>query len=310
MPSLVILGAGGFLGRTMVAESRSSLPIKAVARSIPRDRKPERPGVTWIEADLMDPGSIDSVLEDGDVVVNLAYMPYASAADNLRLIDNVVDASLRTGACRLVHCSTAVVVGASQAARVDETTPCRPATSYERSKWAVEQHVCAAVARGLDVAIVRPTAIIGPGGQNLLSLSRSIRQAPRIISYARACLFGARPMHLVPVRDVAAALLHVAMLPGALAGEVFIASSDDDSSNNFRSVEVILTEALALPRRTLPLLLLPTGMLSLLLRLRGRSETRLDRTYAHEKLRATGFRPVDTIAAVVREFGESVRETS
>ena len=310
MSSLVIFGANGFLGRTLVADGAFSLPVKAVARSIPSDANLFRSGVTWIEADLMDPSSIDPVLGVGDVVVNLAYMPSASEADNCSLIDNLIDACLRAGVGRLLHCSTAAVVGASPVARVDETTRCVPLTSYEKTKWALEQRVGHAVSRGLDTAILRPTAILGSGGQTLLSLSRSLREDRRIVSYLRACLFGARPMHLVPARDVAAALLHVAALPGALAGEVFIVSSDDDPSNNFQTVETLLAAALALKRRTLPPVFLPTGVLALLLRLRGRSETRLDRNFAHEKLRSTGFRPVDTIAAAVREFGESLRRAS
>lgn len=307
MPSLVILGAGGFVGRALIAGGYSPIPIKAVARNIPSDADLTRERATWLAANLLTSTSLDEVLEPCDIVINLAYMSHAGKAENVRLIDNVIEACLRFRVARLVHCSTAIVVGAAPASRVVESTPCEPRTPYERTKWALEQRVLSALSRGLDVGIVRPTAIVGPGGQNLLKLARSLQNGSRIASYLRACLFGRRPMHLVPVRNVAAALLHLAVLPTALNGNVYQVSSDDDPDNNFHSVEGMLSRSLGLEPRKLPLLSLPGQVLALLLRFLGRSDTNLARHYDSTKLMATGFMPLDSVADAVREFGESRR---
>jgi nucleoside-diphosphate-sugar epimerase len=308
MPALVILGASGFLGRTVLASPYFPMPIKAVSRKAPSDANYDHGKITWLEADLSAPSALDDVLEPGDVVVNLAYMSNAGDAVNLSLIDNIVQACLRRRAARLVHCSTAVVAGAAGLSRVLETTPCCPLTPYARIKFALEQRVLDATRRGLDVGILRPTAIVGPGGQNLVKLARSLQSGPAIVNYLRASLLARRPMHLVPVRNVAAAVLHLAGLPAPLGGNVYHVSSDDDPDNNFRSVEWTLSVSLGLKPRSLQPLPVPASVLLPLLKAMGRREMDAGASYDSQKLLATHFKPVDTVLDAVREFGESLRD--
>jgi nucleoside-diphosphate-sugar epimerase len=303
----VIFGASGFLGRLLLAHGSFSMPVKAVARTIPRDAPLARPGVQWLVGDLRDRDSIDEVVKSGDVVINLAYTPTGGLEANVDLVANLVDACLHAGVARLVHCSTANVVGSAHASVVTEEVPCAPLTPYENTKWKIEQRVADGVSKGLDAAILRPTAIVGPGGENLQSLAASFTTQGSMLQYLRSCLFGTRPMHLVPARDVAAALLHLAALPGRLEGEVYYISADDDPDNNFQRVEAILANAMGVRRSHVPTIFLPRIVLALALRLRRRSETNLDRVYSPTKLRATGFRPTESIADAVRAFGQSLR---
>lgn len=307
MPSLVILGASGFIGRNLVSDGHSLLPIKAVARNIPVDADIAREGVTWLEADLSEAESLHELLEAGDLVINLVYKVDAGEAENLSIIDKIIKACLRARVSRLVHCSTAVVAGANRVSRVVESTPCMPLTPYERTKWTIEQRVLSASHRGLDVGILRPTAVVGPGGQNLLKLARSLLRGNAFANYLRASLFGRRPMHLVPLRNVTAALLHLSLLPTALNGEIYIVSSDDDPHNNFHSIEEIMLQSLGLRTRKLPLLPFPSGALSLMLRLLGRSEVGMARIYDSGKLYDGGFKPMYSVVGAVREFGENFK---
>lgn len=307
MSSLVILGASGFIGRTLIAVGRSPLPIKAVARNIPFDVDITQKGVVWFEADLSKATSLYDLLATGDVVINLAYKIDANEVDNIAIIDNIINACLRSRVSRLIHCSTAVVAGATRVSRVVESTPCLPLTPYERTKWTIEQRVLSALPRGLDVGILRPTAVVGPGGQNLLKLATSLVSGSAFANYLRASLFGRRPMHLVPVRNVTAALLHLAVLPAALNGDIYIVSSDDDPHNNFHDIEEIMLRSLGLRPRKLPLLPLPSKVLSLALRLLGRSEVGIARIYDSGKLHDGGFKPMDSVVSAVQEFGENIK---
>jgi nucleoside-diphosphate-sugar epimerase len=191
---------------------------------------------------------------------------------------------------------------------VTESAGGNPLTEYEKTKWLVEQHAISATAKGLDVAILRPTAIVGPGGQNLVGLASSLLDGNPVANYFRASLFGRRAMHLVPVRNVAAAVLHLAGLPHPLGGNIYQVSADDEPGNDFRSIEAMLSKCLGVRPRAIPLLPLPPQMLALLLRLLGRSDSDPHRCYDSGKLLATGYRPVDSVPDAVGEFAAKFRQ--
>lgn len=309
MSALVVLGANGFLGREIL-RSEVQRPLKAVVRRLSEPGILQVQGIEWFVADLMVPSALEGIFAPDDVVINAAYMPGATTAANMQLVENLMRAAEKNGVTRIVHCSTAVVVGSSGEDTVTEGTCCEPRTEYERSKLAIEQRLLAAARPGLEVVIMRPTAIVGPHGENLRKLAISLRDGNGLVNYMRACVFGRRPMSLVPVRDVASAAIHLATLPRALPNSVFIVASDDDPDNNFQSVETILETALGLPRHRVPVVAVPKFVLAALLRLRGRSATNLNRRYDSTLLRETGFVPVDSVKDAVTGFALSLSQKS
>ena len=76
----------------------------------------------------------------------------------------IVDLALKKG-CRLVHLSSAGVVGRTRVNIIDETTPCLPGSLYERSKLEAEQIVFEGIIKGLQAQILRPTIIFGGMGR-------------------------------------------------------------------------------------------------------------------------------------------------
>lgn len=301
MRSLVILGANSFVGKTLIGSNNITLPVKAVVRKILLNFVTIPQNVTWFEADLLNPSSLDNILEEGDVVINLAYIKMGGA-DNVVMIDNIIMSCLRNKVRKLIHCSTAVVVGRNKCLRINELTPCFPFTQYEQNKYVIEQKLLEVIVPGLEVIIVRPTAIIGLGGENLLKLIEALTRGNAIVNYFRACFFGKRKMHLVPVANVVAALIHLALLQSVQNGNVFIISADDQPENNFFAVEKMLFDALGLPPRKIPVLLLPLFVLSCLLKLGGRSELNLQRVYNSKKLLSTDFTPTVSLQNAVYEL--------
>jgi nucleoside-diphosphate-sugar epimerase len=300
--SLVVFGASGFLGRHLVeVAGKSGAGLRAVTRQPGSVAAAD--GVSWVQADLADAPSLERILRRDDTVVNLAYMPSASTAENLAAMDKLIGACEKRGVKRLIHCSTAMVAGATMAHAIDEATACRPVTSYERCKLALEQRVLAVARSRLEVVILRPTAIIGPGGANLASLAHSLLSGSPVLNYARRSVFGNRPMHLVPVSTVVSAILHVTQLPGHINGETFFVSADDDPDNRFAVVERILRSSLGLPSFQAQAIPVPPGLLSVALRLRGRSDADPARIYLWNKLRHTGFLPNETLADAICNFG-------
>jgi len=307
MSSLVVLGSNGFLGKALLCNNNLIKPIKAIVRTIPINVDVCKNKVTWIEADLMTPSSLIGILSEGDVVINLAYIPDSDKVKNINLINNIIEACIHSKVSRLIHCSTAVVVGQIAINRVNELSPCNPETVYEKTKLALEQCVLNASLRGLDVGILRPTAILGHGGKNLLKLAYSLTHGNKFSNYLKTCILGKMPMHLVPVRNVVSALLHLALSAKKLEGNIFIVSSDEDKDNNFQKVEEILLEELGLNKSLIPQIIFPTFLQVLFFKLINRNDINMYRTYDSTKLKNHGFQHVDSVNEAVCQFSHSIK---
>ena len=75
----------------------------------------------------------------------------------------MLEAALKHGVRKFVYCSTCGVHGNVENPPGDETAPIAPADYYQSTKYDGEQVVPEYVKRGLNVVILRPSAIYGPG---------------------------------------------------------------------------------------------------------------------------------------------------
>ena len=76
---------------------------------------------------------------------------------------NVLDAAERHGVPRVVHCSTQGVHGIIERPPGDEESPIAPRDYYCYTKAEGERVCQEFIARGMDVVILRPTSVYGPG---------------------------------------------------------------------------------------------------------------------------------------------------
>lgn len=76
---------------------------------------------------------------------------------------NVLEAGSQQGVRRVVHCSTQGVHGIIEHPPGDEDSPMAPRDYYCYSKVEGEKVVQEYLARGMDIVIVRPTSVYGPG---------------------------------------------------------------------------------------------------------------------------------------------------
>lgn len=296
MSEMFVFGASGFIGRHMVKEFGFDV-ISPVTRNI---RQGTDKGC-WFEADILSPQSLGKILTPGSVVVNLAYSANVPAVENIKMAKNLVQACLRAKVSRLVHCSTAVVAGANVSPVIDENSECFPSTVYERNKHDIEKIFTGAVSCDLSVYILRPTAVVGPGGQNLNKLLSEILEGNNLVNFIRSSVHGKRKLNLVPVKDVVRALFHLGTHPSIPSG-VYICSADDDPCNRYDSVEGIIREVLGKPSRMTSVRLL-SYILSFLLRVtRSGSGQFGNRCYSSEKLSTTGFQRTEKISNAVRDF--------
>jgi len=297
-----VTGATGFVGRHLV-RSLAQLdlgPVSCLVREPSAGETSGAENVTFLKGDMRDPVALNKLAMAGNIMVNLAFSHDLSAAENLAAARKLINACANTNIRRLIHISTAAVIGRTPANWVDENTPCQPVSDYEHVKLEIEKILLTAHDK-VDVVIVRPTAIFGAGGRNLVKLAAEISVNEKFHGYLRACFHGKRAMNLVSVENVVAAISHLALLPENPSGRIFNVADDDAIANNYEAVEARLLHAFNRPPRSLPVLRLPPPLQQIGLRLAGRPNIYPQRRYSCSKLLSSGFkRPVDFETALDR----------
>ena len=291
MLTISITGASGFVGRHLVSNLLQHSLCQL--RVLIRDQKPffecNNDRIQTFTGDLMNRKQLDPLIQPDDIVINLAYLTSNDMDENLMAVNNLVSVCKEKKIKRLIHCSTAAVVGRSIDTIVTEESVCHPLNSYESTKYQIEKAIRKEYDRQFELVIVRPTAIYGPGVQNLMKLANELTSGNWLLCYMRSSLFNHRKMNLVAMENVVRAIIHLTFLKTDMDGQIFFISDDDQPLNNFRDVELLLRKHLGVTDYPVPIFYLPRFLLSLALRSLGRSNINPARVYSSEKLKSTGY---------------------
>lgn len=234
---VLVTGASGFVGLQVCAGlRRRGHQVRAAVRS---GRLPIE-DIEAVAFDAID-GSTNwaGTLAGVDAVIHLAARVHVvkdKAADplaeflkvNLHGTENLALQAVRAGVKRLVYASTVKVNGerTSGAGSFSESDPPDPHDPYGMSKWQAEQALQRIAGEtGLEVVVVRPPLVYGPGVKgNFLSLLDVLDKGVPLP------LAGARNLRsLVYVGNLADALIVCATHPAA-AGQTYLVSDGEDVS--------------------------------------------------------------------------------
>lgn len=180
---ILITGATGFVGSALCRHVKlNAIPLRIAVRK-------SRPKIAEIHEGSCDVGDIDSntnwssVLNGVDVVIHLASLVHDTndlVADPLTKYHRVNTAGTerlaRMAAAakvkRFVYLSSVKVNGEGSPTPYKETDKPGPIGAYSQSKWEAEQVLLQIAAEtGLEVVIIRPPLVYGPGVKaNFLSL--------------------------------------------------------------------------------------------------------------------------------------------
>jgi nucleoside-diphosphate-sugar epimerase len=233
---LLVTGAGGFLGRYVVAEAiGAGHEVNAVIRpagNLPDVSWLSQPRLRLVRADLRSRAGLTEMLAGVDAVIHLAAAKdgdiYAQFAATVVATENLLAAMDQAGVSRIVGVSSLSVYD-YRASRlfsvIDESSPLerRPSQrdAYTQAKLAQEKLIRAhAEQSGWDFTILRPGLIYGPG--NLLPARAGMFLGQRTILR----LAGSSRLPLVYVENCAAAIV-LAAGKADRSGKVFNLIDDD-----------------------------------------------------------------------------------
>lgn len=332
---ILVTGGTGFLGGRLLGRLREQgTQVRTCGRGMRPAALPA--DVEYHQADLTASGPLDKLVGDVDVVIHAAgaasstSTPDEMEAVNVTGTAQLLQAAADCGVQRVVHVSTSSVYGKETALPqpVVEDAECHPGAGYADSKWRAEQVAWRFAQEGLQVAVLRPATIFGPGAVKLVA--STILDAA-IERYAGLEVFAVPrepvEMRLVHVDDVVDACLHLARREG-VAGKAFNLDSGvyPTSHEVGRAVAGSLGMELALSDNPSPGLaheerqatrqrMLESGMRSDILlpreRIRYLKKANRNNRLSLAALAATGFAPrVTDIDAAVRDSARWYAEHS
>lgn len=208
----LVTGASGLVGNNLV---RHLLSVGRPVRALIQQSTNSLQGldIETVQGDILDPASLERAMNSVRFVYHLAaavlfqgnYEPEQIRQINVEGTRNVVEACLRNGVQRLVHCSSIHACShlpMNEAINETRVLAIGPGHMvYDQSKARAERAVMAGVQAGLDAVTILPTWIFGPNdfrpsasGEFMLQLIQ--RRLPAIVDGGYYC---------VDVRDVAQA---------------------------------------------------------------------------------------------------------
>lgn len=231
----LVTGATGFVGSAVAKRlQKENFEIRAMVRDPSKLAAVGLAGVDVAVGDITDKSAVAKACDGCDIVYSIAGTfrePDLSDARyreiNVDAVRHMLDGAHAAGIKRVVHCSTVGIHGNVIGPPATEDNPIVPDGIYEITKAEGDR-----VAReygqelGLEVVVIRPTPIYGPGDTRLLKLFKMASKDPMIMLGD-----GTAGYHLVHIDDLAEAFLRAGQAED-VAGEAFIIGGPERPSLN------------------------------------------------------------------------------
>jgi nucleoside-diphosphate-sugar epimerase len=173
---VLVTGSTGFIGINLVRELlKRGYKVNCLYRDILKTKELAHPNIALYKGDILEYESIKTAISGCNKVFHTAAftdvwtkMPETIHRLNVEGTANVLDAALSEKVRDVVITSTAGVFGHSGTGIIDElhTVNITHFSDYEKTKQMAENLALSYIPKGLNVIIVNPTRVFGPGVMN------------------------------------------------------------------------------------------------------------------------------------------------
>lgn len=238
---VLVTGGTGFTGSHLCKRLvREGYSVRGLARDPNRSTDLRRYGVEVVTGDLCDRISLEQAMQGVDTVYHIAAMFRQENVSrkemwevNVQGTRNMLEAAVKAGVQRFVHCSTIGVHGDIKNPPANEETPYGPGDHYQESKTEGERLALKYMNEGrLPIVIFRPGGIYGPLDLRFLKLVKAINKRRFIMLGSGEVLY-----QMIYIDDLIDGILLCGTEKRAI-GNVYILTGEEPVTLN-RLVEVI-----------------------------------------------------------------------
>ena len=232
---ILVTGATGFTGSHLCERLvQQGHAVRALVRDARRATELAAWGVELVTGDLCDRHSLERATKGVDVVYHIGALFRPENVSrremwevNVQGTRNMLDAAVRAGVRRFVHCSTVGVHGDIKDPPGDEETPYAPGDHYQQSKTEGERVALQYMGEGrLPLVVFRPGGIYGPRDLRFLKLFRAIRGRRFVMLGSGRVIY-----QMIYIDDLIDGILRCGKEEKAL-GNVYILTGDQPATLN------------------------------------------------------------------------------
>jgi len=296
MNNVIIFGANSFVGSHLIERLivRSDISLTLVARVTSQKQLEEKykniPRLNMVFLNNFFLDDLKNLLISKNIIINLLYIE-DSIDDNLNFSRRLKVAAITNGVRKLIHISTADIIGRNSDNNINELISPKPLSSYAVSKFKIEQEFLNNNNDDnlLDVVILRPTAIFGVGGKNMNKIISDLCFGNKFINYIKLCLYSNRNLNLVSVEKVVDACIFLMDIKIKVRNQIFFISDDDSNNNNFSFVVAAISSSFPINIIKIFPIYIPIMILKFLLFILGKNNINPLSSYSSSKLYSYGF---------------------
>ena len=149
---------------------------------LPKERNEfvDSDNIRYVPIDILSPDSYQEYITENSIVINLLFLTSEFHQYNFKYIEDLISICIQKRIEKFVHISTAIVAGRIKSDVISEDVKCNPKNSYEKTKLKLEKILIDRSDNKFPLTILRPTAVFGANGKNLIKIARKVIDGNRL----------------------------------------------------------------------------------------------------------------------------------